>query len=124
MFDPDASRWYTNPDAEPKAKEPSMDATGIQHDIGTRFDLIPPLALREIAKVLNYGATRYNDPERPWRSTIDKIDTYSHINHALDHVNNALTLREYTTGDSLVEELSHAACRILAALEQVLDEQR
>ena len=46
-----------------KAVEVSKE--GLKHDQGKlRFDLIPPEALIELAKVLTYGASKYND--RNW----------------------------------------------------------
>jgi hypothetical protein len=94
------------------------DRGGRQSKLSTRFDLVPPAALYEVAKTLDEGAEKYG--ERNWR----KINTTSHLNHALAHVNNYLQMTSAVAGggveassDELIEELAHAATRLLMALE-------
>lgn len=84
---------------------------GSQSDIGARFDLIPPLALTQVAEVLHRGAAKYG--ENNWR----KIDTVDHVNHAIAHLYGWLAAYTVEQESEAVEELSHAATRLLFALE-------
>jgi hypothetical protein len=84
---------------------------GKQSLVKGRFDLLPPLALIEVAMVLEEGAKKYG--MNNWKN----IESSSHINHALAHLFLHLTNR------SEEDDLGHAACRILMALEmKVLEE--
>ena len=71
-----------------------------------RFDLIPQLALMEIAKVLSVGAIRYG--EHDYRKGFPFSDV---VNHLLRHLN------LYLRGDKSENHLSHAACNVLFLLE-------
>lgn len=90
---------------------------GKQSKLSTRHDLVPPAALHAVALTLAEGAEKYG--ERNWR----KIDVMSHLNHALTHLNNyrMLLISDVTPYDAdsvnAEEELSHAATRLLMALE-------
>jgi len=68
-----------------------------------RFDLIPPSALFDVARIVAQGSEKYGDNN--WK----KIETESHINHALQH------LYAWLEGDESDEHLAHAACRCLFA---------
>ena len=70
-----------------------------------RFDLVPPLALMDIAQVLHEGAAKYGVDN--WRG----IDIDAHLNHLQMHV------VAYQAGDATDEHLSHAATRAMFALE-------
>lgn len=90
---------------------------GRQSLLEESYYLLDPKALREIARVLYLGNKRYGPCN--WRA----ISEYDHINHALAHVVNAMELLgiphvdEAPAGDrSIVEHLSHAACRLFMAL--------
>ena len=78
---------------------------GKQSYVEERCDLLPPYALLEVSRVLATGVKRYR--ANNWR----KIDEQSHVNHAMRH------LLRHMKGDQ-GDELAHAACRILMALEQ------
>ncbi|QKQ76356.1 dATP/dGTP diphosphohydrolase domain-containing protein [Nostoc sp. TCL240-02] len=80
---------------------------GKQCKVNFRADLLPPLALLEVAKVLKGGADKYGDNN--WRS----IPSNEHLNHALIH------LLAYFAGDISEPNLEHAATRILFALELI-----
>ena len=67
--------------------------------------LVPPTAILEVAKVLEYGAKRYG--ANNWRD----VDIDDHLNHVLAHI------YAYLAGDDSDNHLSHAACRILFAVE-------
>lgn len=76
-----------------------------------RTDLLPPLALLEIAKVLGHGAKKYEDFN--WTKTPSLRRYYA---AALRH------LLDWATGNNIDEEsgqpvLAHAACDILFLLE-------
>ena len=83
---------------------------GSQHKILGRYDLLPPKALDLVAAVLEYGAETYG--VRNW----EKIPPEDHLNHALAHVFTAL---RHTSKRKQKEELSHAACRVLFALDML-----
>lgn len=71
---------------------------------------LPPRALLDISVVLKQGADKYgHDPrgQENWRL----ISADEHINHALTH------LLAYMAGDTRDDHLSHAACRLLFAME-------
>lgn len=78
---------------------------GKQSDIGSRLDLLPPTAILNVGQVLHRGAKKYGD--RNWR----KIETHEHLAHAIKHI------YEYLQGNTTEDQLSHAATRLLFALE-------
>lgn len=79
-----------------------------QSDSPYRSDLLPPLALLDLAKTLKMGAEKYGEDN--WR----KLALKDHINHALNHI------LAWQAGDRSDEHLNHAACRTLFALETYL----
>lgn len=79
-----------------------------QSRIEGRFDLLPALAVKEVAKVLATGADKYGEDN--WKGlSIDEINNHTY-NHLLGYQQNANT-----------EDLSHAACRALMALQLHLE---
>lgn len=91
-----------------------------QSAIAVRFDLVPAKALAEVAHVLDHGAKKYGVEN--WRG----IETEDNLNHALRHAYAFLASREpyqdgYGKPAGEIEELSHAACRIMFALEQAIE---
>ena len=76
-----------------------------QSDSPYRTDLLPAQALLSIAAVLKGGADKYGPNN--WR----KIPLVDHINHAMTH------LYALLAGDTSDDHLSHAATRMLFALE-------
>lgn len=94
------------------------DKGGKQSKLTYRMDLLPAAATLEVGKVLEEGARRY--APNNWRL----IDVDSHLNHAISHIFTFLQERATGgTGSSEREELSHAACRLLMALEVYLTEE-
>jgi 5'(3')-deoxyribonucleotidase len=80
-----------------------------QSRIDGRFDLIPARALKEVAKVYAEGADKYGEDN--WKGlSIDEIN-----NHVYNHL---YCYQE----EANAEDLSHAACRILMALQLHLEE--
>lgn len=77
---------------------------GSQSDIPYRFDLIDPLALSDMATVLQQGAVKYG--ENNWR----KIPVEDHLNHLIMHT------YAYLAGDLTDDHLSHILCRAMFAL--------
>lgn len=77
---------------------------GKQSRLDYRFDLIDAKALFELARVMHEGAQKYERDN--WR----KIDTESHLNHAISHI------YAYLAGDKQDDHLSHALCRCHMAL--------
>ena len=70
-----------------------------------RSDLLPAAAIASVAKVLEHGAKKYAKDN--WR----KIPQIDHANHAMAH------LFAFFAGDQQDDHLSHAATRLLMALE-------
>jgi len=69
------------------------------------FELVPPVALFEVARTLADGARKYGIDN--WRG----VPIADQLGHALQHVYG------YLAGDVSDDHLAHAACRILFALE-------
>lgn len=87
-------------------------AGGKQSHSPYRADLLPPLATLEVARVLREGAAKYGEDN--WR----KIEAKSLLNHALVHC------LAWLAGDRSDDHLSHAACRLLMALDLELSAAR
>jgi hypothetical protein len=84
---------------------------GKQTDLKARYDLLPALAVKAIAGVLERGAKRYG--EGNWHSlSVEEIH-----NHTLGH---AIAFNR--TND--IADLEHTACRALMALEIALREEK
>src|SRR4051812_9165295 len=81
---------------------------GKQSHAPYRCDLLPPLAVLAVAKVLAHGAAKYGPHN--WHA----IPVADHINHAMTHV------YAWLAGDKSDDHLGHAACRIVMALDQEL----
>lgn len=93
-------------DSEVHENEQGAKAT----NLGMNFTLLPVNAIHTVVDVLTKGADRYGiDNWRNW--TIDE-----HLNHALFHLLGSL---EYgTTPEEQKIHISHAATRLLFALEE------
>ena len=97
-------------------------AGGRQSEIDTSFIEVPQFALQEVARVMAQGAKRYG------RHNWHKISVLENIDHLGGHLMAFMTLAHAgeatrTLGDEypkLVEEMSHAACRTLMALDQLI----
>jgi len=87
---------------------PTLD-NGIESHSPYRFDLMPPLAMASIAKVLAHGAKKYGD----W-SFLD-LPSQSSLNHMQQHVY-AYISGDLQEGDH-IEHARHAACRAVMWLE-------
>ena len=100
------------PNAGPVVGQTVTNAKGAkQSHIAGRYDLLPHLAVKEVAKVLAEGAEKYGEDN--WKDLgIDEI--LNHVyNHTVDYLVEANT-----------EDLSHAACRILMALQLQIEAER
>ena len=89
------------------------DQGGKQHKRPYRMQAIPPKAIMEVGKVryIGFNDLGYED------DNYKRIDKKEHIGRALLH------LFAYLAGDNSNDHLSHAACRILFALEMELDDE-
>lgn len=85
------------------------EAGAKQSRLAYRADLLPPLAILAVARVLHGGAEKYG-PDN-WRG----IATADHINHAIVH------MFAFLAGDAQDEHLAHAVCRLLFALDLDLE---
>ncbi len=81
-----------------------------QSEIKTEFHRdFPAMALLQVAEVLKEGNRVYGQSN--WRT----IDCDDHINHAINH------LLQYMSKDNTEDHLSHAAARIMFALQLIHD---
>lgn len=88
--------------------------TGAQQPSQFWMSSVPPQVWLLVAKVLHEGAEKYGDWEGENHA---KIPEAQHINHALAHIFEA-----GVQGSNPEEELSHAICRLLFALEAEMKE--
>jgi len=86
------------------------DTGSKQSSLPYRCDLLPARAILSVSTVLAHGANKYG--EFNWVP----ISVKSHINHALTHV------FAFLAGDESDDHLSHAACRLIMALERHLSD--
>lgn len=95
----------------------SADAQTVTNDQGGKqsyqpgaFELLPPIALTEVAKVLEHGAYKYED----WNWTA--IPSHMHLRSAMGHVFSFIA-GDTTEGNDRYNHLTHAATRLLFAVE-------
>lgn len=89
----------------PEAPTVTNNQGGRQAKLPYACHLLPFKAVMKTSKVLKSGADKYGVDN--WRS-IPKVE---HINHALAHI------FAFGAGDRQDDHLTHAACRILFAME-------
>ncbi len=82
-----------------------------QSDIGARYDLLPALAVKMVAQVLQRGEQKYGLDN--WRG----LSVEECHNHTLGH---AIAFNRSNT----IEDLAHTACRALMTLELALVEEK
>ena len=85
---------------------------GKQHHRPYRMQALMPKAILEIGKIRYVAHEEYGYDDDNYKG-IDKMD---HIGRALTHI------FAYLAGDTQNQHLSHAACRLLMALELELEE--
>lgn len=83
------------------------------------FDLIPPLAELEVARVLTYGAKKY-EPEN-WRYVEDATRRYTAA--ARRHINSAMQ-GEQCDPETGYSHYAHAICCLMFMLEMELEKRR
>lgn len=81
---------------------------GAQSATPYRFDLLDPIVMFRLAKVIGLGAEKYGDDN--W----SRISVEDHLNHAVQHI------YAWLAGDAQEDHLGHALCRVVlaAAVEQ------
>jgi len=84
---------------------------GKQHVRPYRMQAIPPLAIMEVGKVRYKGFTELGYDDENYK----QIPLLEHLGRALAHI------FAFIAGDRENDHLSHAACRILMALELFLE---
>jgi Domain of unknown function (DUF5664) len=86
---------------------------GVKADAGKpRWDLLPPVALEEVSKVLEFGARKYA-PDN-WRKV--KGWRWRYARAAIGHIF-AFLRGERVDPESGLPHLAHAACSVLFVLE-------
>lgn len=86
---------------------------GIKHDYGKpRYDLIPPIPLETIARVLTFGAEKYSDDN--WRKP--GLTYRRYFSAAMRHLW-AWWRKEDTDPETGLNHLAHAACCILFLMQ-------
>lgn len=100
---PKAGLRYTG--LTPTAPTTVNEQGGHQSVVEGRFDLLPPVAMFELARVMEHGAKKY--APNNWR----KIPVESHVNHALMH------LFAWLAGDRQDQHLTHVLARAAMAVE-------
>jgi len=95
----------------------SADAQTVTNDQGGRqsyqpgaFELLPPIALTEVAKVLEHGAAKYE----AWNWTA--IPSNMHLRSCMGHLFSFIA-GDTTEGGDRYNHLTHAATRLLFAVE-------
>jgi hypothetical protein len=80
-----------------------------------RTDLLPPLALIEVAKVLGYGADKYGPDNWKELDNLQSRYTGAALRHLLAHM-----AGEKTDEETNLDHLAHAMCCLLFKLEAKL----
>ena len=95
-----------------------FDSVGVKYD-GTkpRMDLLPPLALTEVAKVLSFGAKKYA-PEN-WKKIPELQNRYTAA--ALRHIVHHMSEPNAVDVESGIDTLAHAICCLMFKLEDKLE---
>lgn len=89
-------------------------ATGVKHDSGkVRMDLLSPIALEEIAKVMTYGAKKYGDHN--WHGGI----AWSRVIGALLRHVFAFIRREDTDPETGLSHMAHVGCCVMFLLDYI-----
>lgn len=92
---------------------------GAKFDDGKpRMDLLPSDPLKEVAKVLTFGAKKY--AAHNWRKGINYSRVYAGIQRHLSSWNDNVTFDE----DTKLNHLAHAACGIMFLLEYELKKEK
>lgn len=85
---------------------------GLRYNKGKpRFDLLPPIALEEISKVLTYGAEKYE----PWNWS--KGFNHTDVLASLQRHLNAWTRGEDIDPETGLSHLAHAGCNIMFLID-------
>lgn len=101
------------------ASRDSRREQGAKFDSGKpRFGLLPTDALREVAKVLTFGAQKY--APRNWEKGI----AYERVYSALQRHLSAWWEREETDPETGINHLAHAGCCVLFLLAYALRDVR
>lgn len=87
----------------PETPTTTNDNGGSQSDIPYRFDLIDPLSMFEMSRILHSGAKKYG--ENNWR----RIPVNEHLNHMIMHA------YAFIAGDTQENHLAHVLCRAMFA---------
>ena len=93
----------------PDAPVATNEKGGKQSSSPYAFELLPPFAMFKAAEVARHGADKYG--EKFGDRNYVKIDSKSHLNHALQHI------YAYLDGDKSDDHLAHALVRLMFAVD-------
>jgi hypothetical protein len=82
-----------------------------------RADLLPPLALIEVAKVLTYGASKYGPDNWKKLDNLQNRYTGAALRHLLAHMSD-----EEVDEETELDHIAHAICCLLFKLEAKLSD--
>ena len=89
----------------PKETFGPLDGAGVKYDTGKpRWDLLPPDALDDVARVLSYGADKY--AARNWEKGMD----WGRLSAALQRHLAAFSMGEDIDPESGLHHLAHMSC--------------
>ena len=96
---------------------------GKQSKIEGKCTEIPPLAMIELSKVMGLGSVNY-PREADLSPNWHRIDSFSNLDHCLEHVFNFLAERNKPDRniEYMREELSHCLARAAMAMEMFIKE--
>lgn len=99
---------------------PEVTQLGMKFDTGKlRYDLLPPLALEEVVKVLTFGANKY--APNNWRYVDDPFDRYF---AAAQRHQWGRKRGEVNDSESTCHHYAHAICCLMFMLELELEKDK
>ena len=110
------SEWSNTIPVTMPMVDDTMKLSGVKYDTDKpRMDLLPPLAILEVAKVLAFGAKKYAPGN--WKKVDDLQNRYTAaaLRHIMDHM-----INDGTDPESGIDTLAHAICCLMFKLEDKL----
>lgn len=100
-----------------KMVDDKIVCAGLKYDyMKQRWDLLPMSAINEVVKVMNYGATKYDDHN--WKKGIQYSRSYS---ATMRHLYSWWQDKESEDSETGISHLAHAICNLLFLLHFELE---